>query len=406
MQEDVNRRHDFSKPTRRLVAERAGFRCSFPGCGRLTIGPNSDPNKATKNGFAAHIYTGAKSGNGPRGTGGFSEEEIKSPQNAIWLCGHHSSLIDKNNGGEYPAETLHSYKALHEARIAHELAGLSTPLGWVESVRVESSPLFSGPFKIELARLNLIIGGNSTGKTALCEWIAAHADPIYLERWQWGRPGRARLSTRLHYLNPDPHCITVDFLTAEHPKYGADGDSASVAASPLRVVFPQNLESGLTETSDELAFVSKTFNLHPFQIKALCSGLGKASKFFKRAWFEDTEEGCTMHVELHTANASGHRILKLLSSSERARLAMDLGILAANSFSAIGPTLFILDSDLCNLSPDWLGDFAEILASPDCKFQTIVSTGWTTINFENVPWIGWKTLHLEGQPPGVSIRAG
>ena len=41
-------------------------------------------------------------------------------------------------GGDYPADKLHSYKSLHETRTAHELAGIHVPFGWVDSLTIRS----------------------------------------------------------------------------------------------------------------------------------------------------------------------------------------------------------------------------------------------------------------------------
>lgn len=35
-------RDDFDKPTREALAQRAGYLCSFPECGSLTIGPSDE----------------------------------------------------------------------------------------------------------------------------------------------------------------------------------------------------------------------------------------------------------------------------------------------------------------------------------------------------------------------------
>ena len=59
---------------------------AFPGCDRLTIGPGNDPCEVTDVGVAAHIYAAAASGRGPRGDRALSEDELRSADNAIWLC--------------------------------------------------------------------------------------------------------------------------------------------------------------------------------------------------------------------------------------------------------------------------------------------------------------------------------
>ena len=69
-------------------------------------------------GQAAHIDSAAISGKGPRGNRELSEDELKSVQNAIWLCGHHASLVDKHQGEitqptSFTATRVYTKRALH-----------------------------------------------------------------------------------------------------------------------------------------------------------------------------------------------------------------------------------------------------------------------------------------------------
>lgn len=57
-----NNRDDFSESTKRLLANRAGVRCSNPNCRQPTSGANTDPNKSTNIGVAAHICAAAPGG--------------------------------------------------------------------------------------------------------------------------------------------------------------------------------------------------------------------------------------------------------------------------------------------------------------------------------------------------------
>ena len=407
MVNDAGRRIKFPQKIRELVAQRAGYRCSFPGCGQLTIGPAKDPDKAATNGTASHIYCAAVSGKGPRGTGGLSENDLKSAQNAIWLCGHHASLIDEHHGEDYSADILHSYKALHETRVAYEHAGIHAPFGWVDSVKVDSCPLFSEKFEFKFAKLNLIIGGNSVGKTALCEWIATNFNPIYLERWEKIIPEKQkRVSSEIRYHNPNPHCINVEFLSEDYPRYKLDRKSMFVSIDPVKVIFPAEIQFGNQEEQNDLALVANALNLHPYEVKALCDNIGTNSDYFEKAWFKENKEGCYMYVQVQNTTPSNPRQLRLLSDSERAILLMQLGMIAADKLSVMGPTLLILDSGFNRFDTNWLRRYANILGSPTCRFQTIASTRLSNINFDDLTWAGWKIIRLEGEPPEVVMSVG
>ncbi|WP_139150649.1 hypothetical protein [Halofilum ochraceum] len=111
-------RHEFPEKTKRTIAERAGGRCSFPGCDQQCWVPNSDTDKSTSVGVAAHIH--AASPGGPRYDPDQSPEQRKSADNAIFLCQDHAHLIDADFS-VYSAETLREWKARHEKQIAGEV---------------------------------------------------------------------------------------------------------------------------------------------------------------------------------------------------------------------------------------------------------------------------------------------
>jgi len=114
-----NNRDDFTTNNKRIMAERVSWKCSFPGCGRNTVGPNSeDPTKKINNGIAAHIYAAASGG--PRYNPSMTPEERKHISNGIWMCRDHGNLIDADYT-EYSASTLRDWKLQAERRAAENL---------------------------------------------------------------------------------------------------------------------------------------------------------------------------------------------------------------------------------------------------------------------------------------------
>ncbi|MEQ3708200.1 MAG: hypothetical protein ABNH38_09935 [Tateyamaria sp.] len=112
-------RDDFTSATRRILAERAGHRCSKPGCGKPTSGPDGGSGTASI-GVAAHI-TAASEG-GPRFSDELSNEQRRDSSNGIWLCQTCSRIIDSDELG-HPIELLFEWKAIRELSAALELRG-------------------------------------------------------------------------------------------------------------------------------------------------------------------------------------------------------------------------------------------------------------------------------------------
>jgi hypothetical protein len=115
-------RREFSESTKRILATRVAYRCSCPGCNRITVGPGSEKTDQVLNlGEAAHIY--AASDTGPRGNASLPDEEIASIDNGIWLCRHHARIIDADKIN-FSAETLHQWKELAEKAAYEKLKNL------------------------------------------------------------------------------------------------------------------------------------------------------------------------------------------------------------------------------------------------------------------------------------------
>ena len=117
-----NNRDDFLPSVKEVLAKRAGYRCSNPECRIGTSGPNSDPEKATNVGVAAHICAAAEGG--PRYDLTMTAKERASAENGIWLCQCCAHIID--NDQIYTVELLKEWKRQAEDAARREIRGLNT----------------------------------------------------------------------------------------------------------------------------------------------------------------------------------------------------------------------------------------------------------------------------------------
>jgi hypothetical protein len=111
-------RDDFPAPVKESLSKRVAHRCSRPGCGQLTCGPQEDPEKALNVGVAAHI-TGASPA-GPRYDPSLTNEQRQSAGNGIWLCQTCAKLID-NDQSRYSVLLLNEWKGEAEKATLYEL---------------------------------------------------------------------------------------------------------------------------------------------------------------------------------------------------------------------------------------------------------------------------------------------
>jgi hypothetical protein len=111
-------RDDLPKSIKRILAERANYKCSRPGCPRITSGPHTRPSKSTILGEAAHIYAAAPGGK--RYDPNMTHEQRSAIENGIWLCAFCARLIDTDEA-KYTPELLKQWKTAHENSVSQEL---------------------------------------------------------------------------------------------------------------------------------------------------------------------------------------------------------------------------------------------------------------------------------------------
>jgi energy-coupling factor transporter ATP-binding protein EcfA2 len=181
-------RDDFPRSVVNALGGRAGYICSFPSCGRLTIGPSEDRSSRLSNvGVAAHIT--AASPKGPRFDPNITPEERASEVNGIWLCQLHGKLID-DNSSLHRAGDLRRWKQHHEAwvfgRLANAQNHVDDGLGYL--LTEDIGPLPSAE-RLTFGRLTLVFGRNGAGKSTLCEAATAFAgEPhftTFADRWDF-----------------------------------------------------------------------------------------------------------------------------------------------------------------------------------------------------------------------------
>jgi hypothetical protein len=99
---------EFNRKTKNALGARVAYRCSYPGCTRITIGPGNDhAEHFIIVGEAAHIY--AASEKGPRPNAELTKEQRSSIENGIWLCKTHARLVDVDTNN-FSAQTLLLWK--------------------------------------------------------------------------------------------------------------------------------------------------------------------------------------------------------------------------------------------------------------------------------------------------------
>src|ERR1700743_1084457 len=111
-------RDEFPASVKRDLAERAGFRCSFPGCDAVTIGPSDESARATANtGEACHIAAASGGPGARRVVPSMARADRVSYDNGIWMCRTHGTLIDTDEV-RFTIPLLKQWRSAAERRAA------------------------------------------------------------------------------------------------------------------------------------------------------------------------------------------------------------------------------------------------------------------------------------------------
>jgi hypothetical protein len=394
-------RANFTLKVRKLIESAAGHHCSFPACNQRTSGPGATSEYLSNSGYAAHIYS-ASSG-GPRGQGGLSDAELKGAGNGIWLCGRHAKLVDNNKGNAYPPEALHSYKALHEARVLLEHEGLYPPIGWLHELTIVQSPLFSTTQKVQLSKLNLIYGMNCTGKTAITEWITGFFDPKILARWT---PATIQpLILRLSLLNPKLQYLGV---TIDGKKLQYFIDSRPVAFIPIgfKIFKPDRLDFSIQDDREMLA---QALLLPLVTIDSLINEVNsfphaKASNLrFELDIDDDGNSNDRLILRADVQGTVPGLALRGLSGREGECIVLELATAAARLSGKYCPTLLVLDDSLSIVFEGFFDFYSHHLLDPLNQFQTLMCIPERDIDLDNVKWNGWQVIRTNGKVPTVTL---
>jgi energy-coupling factor transporter ATP-binding protein EcfA2 len=372
----MSRRVEFTAATKETVAKRAGYRCSFPDCDRMTIGPGTGPNDTILIGEAAHIFSASPGG--PRGQQGALLEEIGSAANAIWLCRDHAKIVDARRGQDYPVAALLSYKQRQEGRIAREIGSLPLPFGWLETLRIHESPVFETSAAVHFGKATVVSGDNGSGKTTLTKYLATavSAEPV-------GVPFPNKLHERVHhysllYRRPERHQIEV---RAEGTRvgYALDDEVAPFNSLPFSVIVlkesssrrPLNIGDrlevvGMTPTGVEQALAKLPVRLHGREFPIPAS--------------RDSAE-----------DERARESLQRLSAGEAKMLLLECAMTLSGTLAQRQAAVLIMDDALHGLDPNNRADYLQRLTGAEHQYQTVLVDG---LGARDLPWGGWQTATL------------
>jgi hypothetical protein len=390
-------RSDFNLATRQVIASRAGYRCTYPGCNQLTVGPAKATDTFEDTGFASHIYSASE--NGPRGQGMLTLEQIVHATNGIWMCGAHENLIDKKNGVRFPVHTLQSWKALHEYRISYEHSGKQAAFGFVRQLALHQSPFFPPKTVIELAKTTFLIGANGSGKSALCDWLTVLDTSRNVNRWL----DSSDLDWTITFDAPLEHQLRAHMTEGRLAlELGASAVSRNYARSSTVYL----AGGGDPKIVCDLKRIMGVFNLEEQAVRSVVARV--SSPFVTKLEFvarekdeeeddlADADEAAAYQLMCHLGNGLNLSFGQI-SGGERGRIFLEIAMVLADEVAPFGPVLLLIEAN--NINMDWgaLQPYIAYFGSADCLYQTIVTATYLPTD---IKMLGWQIYTLSVDPEG------
>lgn len=413
-------RIEFSEKTKRILASRGGYQCSYPNCAELTIGPGRSNDAVSITGVAAHIFSAAV--RGPRGQGQLTGADLSALENGIWLCETHAKLIDNNRGKDFPPAVLISYKGRHEANIAKLHRGTFAPLGWFHEMRIVSGPLFRTPASIRFGKLTYIAGENSKGKSALWQWLLAVSDPAWgLSRWRRTYGQNQPLSFEVTYYTPKECFIQVKVKADESVDFLLDGRPVPIIPFDTHFLVVRKPDKADVDDLDKskwdrwsdtqrIAYALKVDLIALENILALVGSeeRRKVSKLWREpiSDFVNDEEASLERERLMVALRGRESFplpFGMLSGGEQLVVLIEIGIALASFFAEHAPTVLILE-DFWAFDGANRSFWASILSSAELAFQTIVEITAEQADIQLLLKASCEVVSLTGDRPHVAIE--
>lgn len=387
----VNQRIEFSEITKDIIARRAGFKCSFPGCNKTLVGPGVENDKYITIGECAHIFSAVAKG--PRTNGGLSDAELKRPENGIYLCRNHHKIVDgKAKDNKYTSDLLARYKSRHEFLISAELGEYTYPLNWINHLKIEGT-VFKNPIELNLGKVTLLTGNNGTGKSTIVEIMHSIFQQKIYPRWD---KQNVNFKTEVKLDNPilskftaviEDNQIFFDVANTKQPFVPYD-------------FFVLCLNGESRKSKDNLKTIAKSLGLERSFVKSMLNT--SATKHGLRTKKIEIEEIRTKPYPVENLKVdigSGYlHSLNAYSSTEYSSVVLDIAISFAKEISKFKSVLFLIDwSPTYSFSDPNIKQYLDYLQSSQCHFQTVFVSHNERSDLDWSGWVIAKMIEENGE---------
>lgn len=381
-------RYEFSAKTKKEIAGRAGYRCSFTGCNALLIGPNGDTT--IELGECAHIYSAA--GEGPRGQANLSEDAIKSAENGIYLCHKHHKLIDSADGCEkFDAQSLLQMKEAHEYEVSCEIGIQQRPMTRIKSLTFVKHPYFEDNTTFNLTKTTVLEGGNGSGKTAFIESLFAILTGKIGDRWQ-----NDEMEALVTIDNPISQAIRYHYQEDVSRYYDSDNNHIGFCPYDIEVFLLRDNNIPFTSGIDDIKTIAHQLNTTEANVLTMIESVELVDPLMATqvafATVADSEGKEHDSLLLKMVDSGELRHYFQLSSTQQSGFLLDLVSGYMRRVSKYKHALLLIDwGAFCSFDDLWKNKYLSSLQKTGNNVQTVITTPHS---FDNIVVGGWNIIKM------------
>lgn len=387
------KRIEFNKTTKDIIARRAGYKCSFPGCNKTLVGPGLNSNEWITIGEYSHIFSAKKKG--PRTSGNLSPQELKSPQNGIFLCRNHHKIIDtKSQDKKYTSDLLTRFKNRHEFRISAEIGEYVYPLNWINKIGFKGGK-FKNEISFNLGKVTFITGNNETGKSTIGEILYSVFSQKIYTRWD---KENSDFEIKIQMDNPVLSKFEA-IIKSGTLKYKIDESEQPFVPYNFLVL---GLFKDIREEKDDLKSIADCLNLDREFVRTMILTTSlKHGLFSNNITVDLIRENPYKVSQIKVEMAGFLRDFKSLSTTEKSRTVLDLVISYAAEISKYKSILLIMDwPETYNYQDETISPYINFLQSSKAHFQTLFISHRERPDLD---WTGWMIAKFISNENGIQI---
>lgn len=266
----------------------------------------------------------------------------------------------------------------------------------IEFISFSSTPLFKKNSKISLSKVNYIYGKNSTGKSAISEWLSVLVDDKNISRWVLEDKFLPILfSIGLKYSTCSNIAIEIDSLGV---RYFVNEKKYIISPVTYRFVFLANNRIDF-RNMDSVAYLSKQLSITEQQLIHLIENFNPAMTIAIRTLkITKNESERNLYVKLYRREEYSR--FNNLSASEQQRVIIELGLQYCMYLSKITSTFLIIEKNTFCIDDEYYIALIDKLLDDLFLTQTlIISVDAPLVEFNS----NAKKLVFVGEVPNIEI---